>query len=183
MTILGQLAALRDSIYKDTRTNQSPGRPVPVFLEREFSWEIASGPVEKFGELRNYAPGELRIHALGATVESGATASSPGKVLIRNQCGYSDRDDSLSDFFDFEWNITYASSGARYGIPGHTDKSPYLSSECFRGQDAGTRFDITTLRLGLNESIQIHVRPTYWTSEPAAFLFVRFQLWGTRAYV
>jgi hypothetical protein len=184
MTLVGQLLEIKDSINKDLRLNGSDARPVPVYLSREFSWAYPGKPTESQGELRNYAPGELRIHAIGASVEIGTSSTAVTKALVRTSNGYYDSTGGVSiTAFDFEWNLSYSSSGSQYGVMGHTDRSPYVSSECFRGQDAGARFDITPLRLGLNESILLTVRPTSWyTASSSLTFFVRMHFWGTRSY-
>lgn len=180
MTLVSKLMGLKEAIQRATaRVGDAPGRPVPLFWEREFSWAAGAVPTEQFASMGNYAPGEVRIHALGAQVEAGTSLTAQDKVLQRGISGYA----SNSIYFNFEWNLRYNSSGAQYGVTGHTDVAPYLASEVFQGEKMGARFDITPLRLGLNESIEIRVRPTFWTTNSSLAIVVRFQMWGTRTYV
>jgi hypothetical protein len=178
MTLVSKLMRLKEEIQRATaRVGDAPGRPVPLFWTREFSWAAGAEPSEQFASMGNYAPGEVRIHALGVQVEGGTSLTTQNSVLQRSSSGYS----VGTNHFDFEWNLRYNSSGAQYGVAGHTDFSPYLASDVFRGERMGSRFDITPLRLGLNESVEIRVRPVYCTDDLA--VVVRFQMWGTRTYV
>lgn len=177
--IIPKLIELRDRVRQATaRVGKAEGRPVPLFWSRQFSWVYPGKPEEKFATMGNYAAGEVRIHALGAIVQYGATATDLTKALQRTDQGYAN---ALSRF-DFEWNLQYNSSGAQYGVAGHTDVAPFLSSEVFRGEMVGERFEVSPIRLGLNESIEIRVRPTNWFFESIT-LVITFQLWGTRSYV
>lgn len=186
--IVKKLQELKDSVQKATSSmGKSEGRPVPLFWTRQFSWLYPQKPEEKFASMGNYAPGEVRIHALGAMVEigrPGSTLNTLTSVAMRNEWGYTDG----SSGFDFEWNLKYNSSGLQYGVAGHTDVAPYLSSDVFRGETWGNRFEISPLRLGLNESVEIRVRPTNWfaynlSTNETQYFVVRFQAWGTRSYV
>lgn len=184
MTLVSTLMGLKDKVQKATaRVGDAPGRPVPLFWTRSFSWAPSSMPTEQFASMGNYAPGEVRIHSMGVQVDWGSSLTNIQGTAFRLDSGYL-CGTSGNQPFDFEWNLKYNSSGAQYGVTGHTDVNPYLSSEVFRGEGVGTRFDVSPLRLGLNESVEIRIRPVTWRS-PAAFVafVVRFQMWGTRSYV
>jgi hypothetical protein len=159
-------------------------RPVPFFWGAKFSWTVGTDSLqsEKIQTLVNAAPGELRLHRIWYNV----SFSGEGASMTPQPCGIATTGTmtSNSNLFDFEWQMSFPSSGHRIGVPGHNVvSSPYVSRTALETFVMSRRLNITPLRLGLNESVTISVRPTAlfaYTGSPTYVLHMGFE--GARSY-
>lgn len=162
------------------RTFRKESRAAPFFWSAEFFWLRNVPYAERAQTLVNTAPGQIRMYRMWYEVATVSDLSylTPQPHGVSN----SNTTDAAIDVLDFEWQITMSSSGARVGIPGHNVSDPFVSSTALETFHMARRWSFAPLILGLNESMEINVRPTLMKAFQSPYILLRLGFEGSRAY-